>query len=392
MVEAVGGEDILAGYGGFNPTPAYREIVALDELGLIQEPHRLRLGTDMSSGLPSPLFNEASLPQDVSAEHRRRIMVPGAEFIAVPGYELGSFGLLQQSGRVFVDDKVQPSNFNELIQPDRMPPHWVRGLLKKDVEIIESADPIGIVLNAHMVWGHFLLEMMTRIYLLAMLRSLGHPIKVAMPSDAPGWIREFIGLYFSSAETLSYDSERQRIRAPCFILPSMMMANYHLHPMLNAVVRDLLGRLPGARPTQTVAPQRLYLSRSRHAGWHAIANENEVEATLVDLGFTILHPQEMSVSAQIAAYAACDCIVSQYSSASHNAIFAPLGTPVMCFGWMNRCQSGIAALRGQPLAYVKPSDTDLMYPPHGQGVFKFQVDCHQLAREVPAFLRFSAPN
>jgi capsular polysaccharide biosynthesis protein len=164
-----------------------------------------------------------------------------------------------------------------------------------------------------------------------------------------------------------------------------MMLHYNFHPSVNAVVEGLL-------PCATSAPaRRLYLSRARHDGWHALANESEVEVVLTDLGFTVLHPQELDLPTQLAHYAAATCIVAQYSSAAHNALFAPFGTPVCCFGWMNRCQSGIAALRGQPVAYLKPSNCDLIYPPahRDPGVFRLQVDCQALARDLPAFLRFT---
>jgi Glycosyltransferase 61 len=389
----LGAADILAGYAGPDVIPRFRDISDLEELGALAEPHRLRLGTPMPSRPPSPLFNAAALPQRVTVDHAGRPVVPGPEFTAVTGYELGSFGLLQRRGRVFVDDRVQPYGFNQMIQPDKMPSHWVRGLLRPDADIIESDMPVGVALNAHLVWGHFLLEMMARVHLLATLRTLGRPMRIAVPSDAPGWAREFIGLYFSADEMLTYDSERQRVRAPCFVLPSMMMEHYHFHPVLNSVVQQLLDRVLGPGPglPRPDALRRLYLSRARHDGWHAIANEAEVEATLTDLGFTVLQPQDMPLRSQLALYAGAACIVSQYSSAAHNAIFAPLGTSVFCFGWMNRCQSGIAALRGQPLAFMRPSDCDLIYPPEHRepGVFRFSVDCRELARELPAFLRFA---
>ena len=112
---------------------------------------------------------------------------------------------------------------------------------------------------------------------------------------------------------------------------------------------------------------------------------------MTDLGFTIVHPQELPLHEQLAIYAGAECIVAQFCSAAHNALFAPFGTPVFCFGWMNRCQSGIAALRQQPLAYMRPSDIEMIFPPanHKPGSFRFHIDCRELARELPAFLRFA---
>ena len=363
-----------------------------EELGALAEPHRLRLGTALRSRPASPLFYQASLPERVVAEHRTRCGVPGPEFYGVPGYELGGFGLLQRQGRVFVHDGVQPPGSNRIIASDGMPAHWVRGLFDQNAEVVECDAPVGVVLNPQLVWGHFLMEMLARVHLLARLRTLGRPIRVAVPIDAPGWVREFASLYFSDSETVFYHSERQRVRAPSFVLPGMMMGHYHFHPELNVVVRELLDRVVGAAPPSPDKPRRLYLSRSRHNGWHSIANEAEVEATLVDLGFAVLHPQELPLHAQLAMFAGAECVVSQFGSGAHNALFAPFGTPVFCLGWMNRCQSGIAALRGQPVAYMRPADCAVIYPPDDRrgAAFSFRIDCRRLAQELPAFLSFAA--
>jgi hypothetical protein len=381
----------LVGYAGPGTAPEFRDIFDPERLGRLAEPHRLRLGTKMHSRPASPLFNRASLPERVSTDHDARMIVPGAEFYAVTGHELGSFGLLQRGGRVLVSNEVQPHGFNGKIAPRTMPIHWARGLVRPDVEIIESDEPVGVVLNPHAVYGHFLLEMLARVHLLAELRALGRPMRVAVPTDAPAWMREFIGLYFAADQILPYDSQRQRVRAPCFVLPGMMMQHYLLHPGLNLVVRGLLDRFAGPAAAPPDGPRRLYLSRSRHHGWHALDNEAEVEAAMEDLGISVVHPQELPLPAQLALFARAECIVSPYSSAAHNALFAPFGTPVFCFGWMNRCQSGIAALRGQPIAYMAASDGAVIFPPGDRppGVFRQQIDCRRLARELPAFLRFA---
>lgn len=379
-----------AGYAGPHAIADFQDIDDPEVVGAVPGPQRLRLGAALRARPPAPLFEPDRLPPRIVAEHAGRPLVPGPEFYAVPGHELGSLGLLQRDGSVFVDDRVQPRGMNDLIAPDTMPQHWIRGLLAPDAEIVDVAGPVGVALHPHTVWGHFLLENLARVHLLAKLRTLGRPLPIAVPIDAPVWVREFVALYFSAGETLSYNAAFQRVRAPSFVLPGMMMSHYHFHPEMNAMVRELLDRVVGTAPLPLDRPRLLYLSRSRNIGFHAIANEHEVEATMTSLGFTVVHPQDMSLRAQLALYAGAEGIVAPYSSVAHNALFAPMGTPVMCFGWMNRCQSGIATLRGQPLAYVKPADGETIFPPAGHtGIFYMRIDCAALAKQVPAFMTFA---
>lgn len=377
-------------YAGRVEIDDFRDVLGLDALGTIAGPHRWALGAEMWGREALPLFDREALPQRVVDDHAWRTVVMGPEYYAVPGYELGSFGLLQRNGRVFTHDNVQPIGFNEQLQPGGMPAHWMRGLFSPDADIIECSEPVGVATHPHLVWGHFLLEMLPRLHLLAELGRLGKPIKIAVAMDSPRWVLEAVALYFRLDQVVLYDSERQRVRASSFILPGMMMSHYCLHPAMNGMVEQLLRRVVDSSYPSGVPPKRVYLSRSRHDGWHALKNELEVEATLTDLGFVVVHPQDIPLRAQLALYAGVESIVSQYGSGAHNAIFAPIGTPVFCFGWMNRCQSGIAALRGQPMAYMKPGDCELVYPPAGHsGPFTFSVDCRRLARELPEFLRFA---
>lgn len=346
----------------------------------------------MRSHVPPPLFDAAALPDNVVEEHRRRVLVPGAQFLAVTGHELGSVGVLRQGGQLFLDDRVMPPGFGAQMRPGAMPPHWVRGLFSGRVETIEIDRPVGVVLNPHLVWGHFLLEMVARIHSMARLRTLGRPMPIAVPTDIPDWAHGFIGVYFSRDEIIAYHSQTQRVRAPCFVMPGIMMSNYHLHPEMNTVVEDVLRRVLGSGPTPVDLPRRLYLSRGRQPGTHFISNEAEVAATLTDLGFATIHPQELSLREQLALYSGAECIVAQFCSAAHNALFAPPGTPVFCFGWMNALQSRIAALRGQPLAYMRPSDRDLIYPTDDKRppIYSFRIDCAALRRTLPEFLAFAA--
>ncbi len=61
----------------------------------------------------------------------------------------------------------------------------------------------------------------------------------------------------------------------------------------------------------------------------------------------------------------------------------------MCLGWMNRCQSGIAALRRQPMAFLPSASGEAMFPPdaHGSRVFEFPVDIETLEIQLTDFLR-----
>ncbi len=379
-------------YAGANRIETWRNVSTLETLGRPAEPHRLRLHAPVQSPMWAPLFDAGSLPEHITAAHRTRPLAPATEFFAVPGHELGGLGLLQQGGRVWVNDAVQPARLNAAAQADRlaMPDAWTGSLLNPDAEIVETDTPVGVALHPDLGYGNFLLEMLPRLLLLARLRAFGRPLPLAVPSDAPTWLHDFVALLFDPTEIIGYDSRRQRLRAPCFVLPGMMHDDANFHLEMNALVETLLARAVGRTLPSPRPPARLCLSRRHHRGWHGIDNEAEVELALVELGFTVVHPQDHTLLDQLAMYAGAECIAADYGPAAHNALVAPRGAAVVCVDWRDRRQSGIAALRGQPIAFMPPQGGffDPARPRDPQAKPP-RVDCEAFSARVKAFLKFA---
>jgi len=77
-------------------------------------------------------------------------------------------------------------------------------------------------------------------------------------------------------------------------------------------------------------PRRVYLSRSHLTGDERRAeNEADIEALVSTAGFTVVHPQELSVQEQVALVRSADAIVGCDGSALHLAAFARAGTRVV---------------------------------------------------------------
>ena len=381
---------IAAAYAGPNRIETWRDHRSVDTLGRPAEPHRLRLHLQTQSPPLGLLFEPGYLPEHVTTAHRSRILAPATEFYAVPGHELGGLGLLAQGGRVLVNDAVQPAALNAAVLPDRlaMPEAWTGALLSPDAEIIETDAAVGVALHPDMGYGRFLLEMLPRLLLLAHLRALGRPLPLAVPSDAPQWLRDFVALLFDAGETIRYDSRRQRIRAPCFVLPSVMHDSFHFHPELSALLEALLARVVGPRLPMPRPPGRLCLSRRFLGGWHGADNEAEVEQAMRDIGFTTVHPQDVPPAEQLAMYAGAECIVADYGPAAHNALFAPRGASVVCVDWRDRAQSGIAALRGQVVGYL-PTRAGFSDPAQPRPSRPPLVDCTDLQAMVIGVLKLA---
>jgi O-antigen biosynthesis protein WbqL len=254
-----------------------------------------------------------------------------------------------------------PRYFEGYVKADSQsfPEYWAGPLGRNGVRTLEAYNACGVALHPNMVYGHFLLEVLPKLYLLGLLRDFGMTITVAVSQQTPRWVLDFVELYFTDHEIVRYDMTTQNVCAATFIVPSMMHTDHNFHPAFNLVIADLFRRAGIASPAGAPAPhpRRIYLSRRLHRpGWHRLENEDEVEASMVELGFEIVHPQTLPLRRQLALYASAGVIAGQYGSALHNAMFGPPGAIVIGLNWINWYQSMIGRVRRQRLAFVRPAD------------------------------------
>lgn len=93
--------------------------------------------------------------------------------------------------------------------------------------------------------------------------------------------------------------------------------------------RATISYITDAVPTPTsIKFQKVYLSR-RHLIGHSEYGEKGIEHVFKRLGYTIVHPEEMSLEDQIAMFQSSHSVVSTSGSLAHNTIFCKPHTEVV---------------------------------------------------------------
>jgi capsular polysaccharide biosynthesis protein len=115
------------------------------------------------------------------------------------------------------------------------------------------------------------------------------------------------------------------------------------------------------RPTATAhPPERIYISRRDIESFRYMRGEDEVEAVMKRLGFTIVRPQELAFDEQVATFARARVIVGPHGAGMTNAAFAPAGCLVfdICPDiWTSRWMVQLTQMFGhQYLPVTFPSD------------------------------------
>ena len=213
----------------------------------------------------------------------------------------------------------------------------------------------------HHIYGHFLLEMLPKIYLANYLLSIGVDLCVILNNYASDVVRRFLSSY-CDADIVEYDQGREMLHLDRCILPQSM--NAHNYSALFAgfswdLRRSLLrGHLPSENARDILRHDGIFVSRAKYRekkGWDSRVwlNEDESERIAISKGLTAIDPGEMSLAEQAYIFSRTPMIVGEYSSAMHNTLFSPPGVSVICVHRFTEVQDRLAQTFGHRIGYVE---------------------------------------
>jgi capsular polysaccharide biosynthesis protein len=213
----------------------------------------------------------------------------------------------------------------------------------------------GLYYFAGAAWeqfGHFVLEGLSRWWLLALLpESIRAGLRFVLYNDRPlqAWQLELLGGLGIAANQILYLTEPMRFER--VIVPSIA---YNLHRGAAYAQGDTWESI-GRAFDRGDGPERVYLSRSRYGPNRALTNETEVERRFEARGFTVLHPQELDIAEQVASIRHARLIAGSAGSAMYLSAFARRGARKLIISPRNftfRDDQLISYLRGEEITYI----------------------------------------
>jgi len=205
-----------------------------------------------------------------------------------------------------------------------------------------------VVFSGHLPkhFGHFLLESLGRLWVYSERELEAVPFAHTRPYFHLHE-RELLEAALLRSASPLLELDRPTILAEAIIPQQAVVLGGSIHPVMASVydrIRDaVLGSavVPDSRP--------VFLSRSRlPRGRRRTLGEITLEQRLADTGVRILHPQEMSLAAQIATVAAARTVIGPYGTALHLTTFRPFAGRTITIGPRSEVvvQRQIEELRG----------------------------------------------
>lgn len=280
------------------------------------------------------------------------------------------------------------------VAPDLTPAYWRQGLEdgtlggeadRRDLPVRAVGHEVAVIATpGYRQYGHWLLDILPRLWTLAEAGLAAPGLRIALPADAPGFGLALLArLGVGPDRLLRHEPAAERIAAPGVLLPSLAHTDYRLHPASAGFYDGLVAR--HAAPA-AARRDRLFLSRAglgRPGGAsRCLVNHDAVRSFLEACGFTTVCPERLPWPEQLALFAGARVVVGEHGSAMKNLLFTPSGAAVVNIHWLNDTQSQIAALRRHHMIYLRGEDLRR----HGDGRVEYRVDIPALGRCVVAAL------
>ncbi len=292
--------------------------------------------------------------------------VPEVSLHLLTGIDVGGLGLLARGDELQIPAELFPAYLApSLASYLAAPPEdqarrgsrvWLGSLQRHDAVVRPVPEAI-VCLHPNLIYGHFLLEVLPR--LLVADELLPDDVPVLAPGRGFAWVRDIIAHAMPDRPLVTWDQNTERVHVDRLWSVSHCFSDHGMHTAARDGFARLVRRITAARARSGTEPlpggARLYLSRARlTSGWHRIADEAAIEDAMRDLGFDIVHPQELALGVQIAIMQRASVVAAEYSSALHNTVFCNPGTRVVALNRINAYQDHIGACLAQPNAYIRP--------------------------------------
>lgn len=208
------------------------------------------------------------------------------------------------------------------------------------------------ILNFQQEFGHFLIEVLPKLFSIRRLMSHGLWAPVAWPTTAPAYMEVIAKSIIPDLKFVPYDPADETLLTDYTILPGSMGMNHEFHPQLVTDLQEYSLNIGSS-----VKIDRLFISRAgleRQSPFRRLINHTELEDLARKHNFTIIQPETLAHKIQVGLFSNAKIILGEFGSGLHNAIFSAYGTKIIACNWVTGAQSKIANLCGHDVGYQLP--------------------------------------
>ena len=323
----------------------------------------IKLAEDMFAARPDPDFVYGPVDGQALPAFRSNTYIPSAAVYSLrnilidgPRFDIGA--LLSHDGVPLICPEIA-------LDPNREAARNQRELTEQAIKDGQRSvtripgQSLLLATNGHLGFGHWLVDFLPKLYLCQQAGIDLANIKVLLPSDVPGFGREFLHMAgIADDRILSYSPTDQLVMAEQLVIPHALRWSGRASMMFKAAIDYLREQIASHTklPASSAGP-RLFVKRPDPPAHRLIANRGRLEALALMSGFEVFQPELFSVAEQIATFSAATHVIGEYGSTLHNSIFSGSGLVMGAIHLplpeaFDALQSGIGERFSQPTGYI----------------------------------------
>ena len=307
---------------------------------------------------------------------RSALQPPAFIFGTLPAYltpdlfsehELGSVGCYRiRNGRVTSDGVVLRAGEAFWSAAWNHPDYLVRNLIdpagnnRGALPVRRLAGQVAIIHGpGYMVFGHWLVDVLPRLYVLHCGGYDVGRLQFLLPADTPQFGFDFLrSIGIINIQIIRHHHNTELVEADEVLVPTILRLKSRLHPCFAEATKFWCDRFcAGAAITRPVsAERRIFISREHAASQRLVENRGQIQTMAQQAGYELLHPERLSLADQIQIFSQSARIVGEYGSGLHNCMFSPPGAQVCALRGTSHSpgfvQSSLAEVFGQHVGYV----------------------------------------
>lgn len=312
--------------------------------------------SDRCDSLPTPpRFTFGSFDGDLAKRYYHEVLVLETGLFVATGMGLSGTFFLSRGDAIFECDQL---HLHAGTLDTVAAAHELTRFSRRDR--VEAGRCVMLLGPGHTIYGHWLVDFLPKLFV---LHAAGYDIdtlRYLVPADTPAFgiaLLELIGI--GRERLIQYDPLFETVLADELLIPTLVRTNSRTAPPFADAVAFLMGRIAERHaPAPAGHGSRLFISRARAGrGMRRLLNRERIEYLATEAGFSVVHPEQLTLPDQVRLFQGASRIIGEYGSALHGTIFSPpetivcalrgSGSPIAGF-----LQSSIGRALGQPTGYV----------------------------------------
>ena len=311
---------------------------------------------DLYSAPPPSIFGAIKTGQKSKLSKSSKEHISALGYYTIFNAKIHGLGLITLNNKLLYGEDIycrQNMLTKEIIQTFKSDIHFSNNKPTTNhsfPEIVIDQPVILIAQRGIHIYGHWLLDILPKLYLIEKLGLTEVPI--LLPEEIPTYAYKLLNIFNLKNRIIFYNPDIQNVLCTNLIIPTHCRFGTN-----GSILHPIIGDFYKHKINQKGSSKRLvYLSRGKFKRtYRRLLNSKVVEDILKEFGFETIYPEHLTINEQIELMQETNILIGEFGSALHNSLFgsSEMNVLSLCGNHLiNLVQHKVCQVRGQSCSYL----------------------------------------